>query len=65
MEIELEDYMATKKVKKEYKRLPKNAQSHWEWRGTGFVQVFTIKGNRYVKYYTPDNVSATLTNNNN
>lgn len=65
MEIELEDYMATKKVKKEYKRLPKNTQSHWEWRGTGFVEVFTIKGNRYVKHYTPDNVSATLTNNNN
>ena len=65
MEIELEDYMATKKVKKEYKRLPKNAQSHWEWRGTGFVQVFTINGNRYVKHYTPYNVSATLTNNNN
>jgi len=57
--------MATAKVKREYKRLPKGTQSHWEWRGNGFVEVFTIKGNRYVKHYTPDNVSATLTINNN
>ena len=57
--------MAKTKVNREYKRLPKGTQSHWEWRGNGFVEVFTIKGNRYVKHYTPDNVSATLTINNN
>ena len=57
--------MAKTKVKREYKRLPKGTQSHWEWRGNGLVEVFTIKGNRYVKHYTPDNVSATLTINNN
>lgn len=55
--------MSNKKPKREYKRLPKDTQSHWEWRGNGFVQVFTIKGNRYVKHYNPDtpNVKATMT----
>ena len=53
--------MTTKNIKREYKRLPKGTRSYWEWRGNGFVEVFLIKGNRYVKHFTPDNVSATLT----
>ena len=54
------------KVKKMYKRLPKGTTSNWEWRGNAFVEVFTIKGNRYVKHYDPSmpNVKATTTINN-
>jgi len=43
------------RFKKFYKRLPKNTTSHWEWRGSKFVEVFTIYGRRYVKHFTPDN----------
>ena len=52
-----------RKPRREYKRLPKDTTSHWEWRGNAFVQVFTIKGDRYVKHYNPDtpNVKATMT----
>ena len=52
-----------RKPKREYKRLPKGTTSHWEWRGNAFVEVFIIKGNRYVKHYNPDtpNVKATMT----
>ena len=52
------------KFKKEYKRLPKNTVSHWEWRGTRFVEVFTIYGRRYVKHHRPDTPKATTTINN-
>lgn len=52
------------KTKKEYKRLPKNTVSHWEWRGTRFVEVFTIYGRRYVKHHRPDTPKATTTINN-
>ena len=52
------------KFKKEYKRLPKNTVSHWEWRGTRFVEVLTIYGRRYVKHHRPDTPKATTTINN-
>ena len=51
------------KIKKFYKRLPKDTTSHWEWRGNAFVEVFTIHGHRYTKHYDPSlpNVKATNT----
>jgi len=52
------------KFKKEYKRLPKGTTSHFEWRGTRFVEVFTIHGRRYVKHHRPDTPKATTTINN-
>ena len=51
------------KFKKEYKRLPKGTTSHFEWRGTRFVEVFTIHGRRYVKHFThDDNSKLNITN---
>ena len=49
------------KIKKEYKRLPKDTTSRWEWRGHSFVEVFTVHGKRYTKQYRPNTPKATTT----
>jgi hypothetical protein len=52
-----------RKPRREYKRLPKDTTSHFEWRGNAFVEVFTINGYRYVKHFThDDNSKLNITN---
>lgn len=52
-----------RKPRREYKRLPKDTTSHFEWRGNAFVEIFTINGYRYVKHFTnDDNSKLNITN---
>ena len=52
-----------RKPRRHYKHLPKGTTSHFEWRGNAFVEIFTINGYRYVKYFTDDdNSKLNITN---